>query len=196
MAVGSLQDLFREGMRQLFVKSVRFNADGSKNDTWRNPSKDPVEREYVVVSHSLGSYLVFSTLNIGQEDLLPESDSATEDSAARYILERTSLVYFFANQVPLLELTNIGQTLSTQLLNWKKLRESFGDRHAKPPQLVAFSDPNDLLTWHIPPIDGLILDNLYVRNTRWRFLIANPLAAHDNYASNKGVLRIMLGQKK
>ena len=30
MAVGSMHDLFREGMRQLFLKSVRFSANGAE----------------------------------------------------------------------------------------------------------------------------------------------------------------------
>ena len=111
MAVGSMHDVFREGMRQLFLKSVQFNADGSKSNNWEQQLlKDPhgIDREFVVVSHSLGSYLVFSTLNMGQHESVLEDahilssriGASTEDEAAQYILERTSLVYFFANQIP------------------------------------------------------------------------------------------------
>ena len=60
-------DLFREGMRQLFVKSARFRADGSKTDDWMTEAAKPgaTDREFIVVSHSLGSYLAFSTLDTG-----------------------------------------------------------------------------------------------------------------------------------
>jgi hypothetical protein len=217
IAVGSIHSLLREGMRQLLVASARFNADGSKTDGWEQQANgaDGIDREFAVVSHSLGSYLVFSTLNLGQRDppILPTADAVTEDSAARYILERTSLVYFFANQVALLELADVaepatavgtanGGALSTRITEWRKLRLDFEKRHAvagtyaaKPPQVIAWSDSSDLLSWYVPPIDDVVIVNLFVRNTRWHWLFANPEAAHDNYASNKHVLRVMLGSK-
>jgi len=229
MAVGSLHDIFREGMRQLFVKSARFQADGSKTYQWQEQLSNPrgIDREFVVVSHSLGSYLVFSTLNGEQRDASSqgaanqdESGTATEDAAARYILERTSLVYFFANQVPLLESANMTESkasesaqakaqpeaagvLGGQLMKWKNLRQDFGmapegaEESARPlqRQVIAWSDPSDLLTWRVPAMDGLVVDNLYVRNTWWHWLIANPGAAHGDYAKNKNVLRVMLGAR-
>ena len=228
-AVGSMHGIFRESMRQLFLKSARFSAQGSKSDEWEEQWKDPhgIDREFVVVSHSLGSYLVFSTLDLNQNDALLRSalallkpGAADEDAAAQYILERTSLVYFFANQVPLLELANVqgagpaGLTaaqlltpeglsgaLNSLLMKWKNLRENFAQKQgrgaaaAKPPQVVAWSDPNDLLSWRLPAMEGLVVTNLYVHNTAWHWIIANPAAAHANYSTNKQVLRIMFGPK-
>ena len=59
MAVGSMHDVFREGLRQLFLKSVRFSANGSESNDWEQQLKDPhgIDREFVVVSHSLGSQI-------------------------------------------------------------------------------------------------------------------------------------------
>ena len=215
MAVGSLHDLFREGMRQLFVESARFNADGTKTDEWVQRVNNPrqADPEFIVVSHSLGSYLVFSTLNLDEQDIVPQAmptrldiDDATvrEDEAAEYILQHTSLVYFFANQVPLLELADVeGPTASNliarRLQMWRALRQNFGDATrgpdalpVKPPQVIAWSDPSDLLTWCIPEAKPLTIVNLYVRNIWWHWLIANPGPAHENYASNKSVLRTIM----
>lgn len=231
MAVGSMRDLFREGMRQLFLKSVRFSTRGQNSNDWEQELKNPhgLDREFVVVSHSLGSYLVFSTLNMGQHEsvlqdarvLSSRMGAVTEDNAAQYILERTSLVYFFANQIPLLELTNIGgptaglgllqglvpgQTLGVMnnlMTKWEGLRQTFAQRSGgsgqaavKPAHVIAWSDPSDLLSWHLPAVDGLAVTNLYVRNTWWHWLIANPAAAHGNYAKNKEVLRVMFRPSK
>ena len=211
MAVGSMHDLFREAMRQMFVESVRFMTDGSDSEDWKRRLKNSEsDREFIVVSHSLGSYLVFSTLNMDQptsalQDLAqPERSAATmeEDDAARYILERTTLLYFFANQVPLLELANLAipqaaGSLSKRMMKWKELRQSFlrnhpSDQAAAKPQVVAWSDPSDLLTWRVPQIGDLVIDNLYVRNTWWHWLFAWPTAVHDGYAQNRDVLRAML----
>jgi hypothetical protein len=228
LAVGSMHGLFREGMRQLFLKSVRFNANGSETGDWEQQWKNPqgTDREFIVVSHSLGSYMVFSTLNLEPHAALPaavplppEPGAAAEDAASEYILERTSLVYFFANQVPLLELTNLEgprtadlpaevpqpekppEALSAEMTKWTNLRQTFAQRGggepspAKRPQVIAWSDPSDLLSWRLPAMDGLVVTNLYVRNTAWHWFIANPAAAHANYAVNKDVLRIMFGPR-
>jgi hypothetical protein len=227
IAVGSMHDLFREGMRQLFLKSAMFSVDGAKARDWEQQWTEPsgTDREFIVVSHSLGSYLVFSTLNLDNRDAAPappptppSTGAAAEDAAAQYILERTSLVYFFANQVPLLELANVHGPLPAELApaqvspplkpagdldalmtKWKDLREAFGRKSngaaPKPPQIIAWSDPSDLLSWRLPGMPGLVITNLYVRNTAWHWIIANPVAAHANYATNKEVLRIMFGPK-
>jgi hypothetical protein len=228
MAVGSLHEVLREGMRQLFLQSARFRVEGAEADDGDQPWKAPhgIDREFIVVSHSLGSYLVFSTLSLGPHEAVPaaapETGTAAEDAAAQYILERTSLVYFFANQVPLLELANLGGppaahkasapalppeglpgALDTLMMKWRNLRQTFAKQRtgtsglaAKPPQVIAWSDPSDLLSWRLPPVEGLVITNLYVRNTGWHWIIANPAAAHANYATNKEVLRIMFGSKK
>jgi hypothetical protein len=217
-AVGSMHDLFREGIRQLFVKSARFHADRPETDEWEQQDKSPqqVDREFVVVSHSLGSYLVFSTLHPEQQELVPQAApgysgsgeaSAREDAAAEYILKRTSLIYFFANQVPLLELADVEESKVTEQVSkrmqaWRDLRENFRTKHAgenkeplKPPQVVAWSDPSDLLTWCVPEMKPLTIVNLYVRNTWWHWILANPQKAHGNYDSNKHVLGIMMSPK-
>jgi hypothetical protein len=228
MVVGSMHTLFREAMRQLFVKTARFHSKGAPNGEWIQQLQNPqgIDREFIVVSHSLGSYLVFSTLNVNEAGATPqniESDSAdnpeTQDAAAQYILERTSLVYFFANQVALLELADVAvpaatpvsaQTaqiqpqatakaaLSRRISHWNKLRQNFGARAVpgaapQPAEIFAWSDPSDVLTWLVPPIDNVKVDNLYVRNTVWHWLFADPSTAHGNYASNKDVLRVMMG---
>jgi hypothetical protein len=231
MAVGSMHPLFREAMRQLFLQSARFNADGTRTNDWEQQLKEPhgMDREFIVVSHSLGSYLVFSTLNMDQQEAYPQStvtvgtgSKATEDAAAQYIFERTSLVYFFANQIPLLELatmetpgtaeseqglatapTEAKAALTAQMRTWNDLRRNFGKKAgqeeetaAKPRQVVAWSDPSDLLTWRIPEMKGLVVDNLYVRNTFWRWIVAGPIRAHVNYDKNRAVIHVMMSTKK
>ena len=41
--------------------------------------------------------------------------AGVEDAAAEYVLERTSLVYFFANQIPLLDLANLENPATAEL---------------------------------------------------------------------------------
>jgi hypothetical protein len=220
MAVGTLHEVFREGMRQLFVKCAGFSAETNSPNDWKARLKESKNAAgdfvFIAVSHSLGSYLMFSTMNMDQAetesqnkpaDAQPTTESSEEDQAAQYIFQRTSMLYFFANQVPLLELANVENpeavgSLGKRLLNWKEMRHTFVQSHvgaensaAEPnsqPQVVAWSDPSDLLTWRVPQIGDLVIVNLYVRNTWWRWLFIDPIAVHDNYARNKEVLRTMM----
>jgi hypothetical protein len=130
------------------------------------------------------------------------------------------LIYFFANQIPLLEFTNLeGAVIPAPTTSapaaappakapahfnalvgqWARYQSSFqsglhpGDEAArKKIQVVAWSDPSDLLTWRVPAMAGVNVVNLYVRNaTHWFWLVESPTGAHDNYANNKDVLRVM-----
>ena len=206
MAVGPMSDLFHEAMEELFVESARFNADGTRSNDWQQKFREnKQDREFVVISHSLGSFLVFSTLRESvtkaKECFPPKNESDapagtgaaatthTDSCAASYILARTSVVYFMANQVPLLQLATMteAQDLSAQIEIWRNLRKNFGETH-----ITAFSDPDDFLSWHFPKLSHAEVLNCQVRNTFWRWLIANPYGAHVNYAKNKNVVGIMV----
>jgi hypothetical protein len=62
-----------------------------------------------------------------------------------------------------------------------------------PPQIVAWSDPSDLLSWNVPELKAVVVKNRTAKNSiHWLWLFESPTRAHDNYAINKGVLRVML----
>ena len=109
-------------------------------------------QEFVVVAHSLGSYLMFSALDLRDD---PHA-TVHADWKAKFetLLGETSHAYFMANQVRLLELANLDDTkngnLITHLQSWYAARQRAQQR---PPQIVAWSDPDDLLTWKIPDLD-------------------------------------------
>jgi hypothetical protein len=64
-------------------------------------------------------------------------------------------------------------------------------------QLVAWSDPSDVLTWRVPRIGNVDVINLYVQNARhWFWLFESPNAAHGDYPANKTVLRLMFSDTK
>jgi hypothetical protein len=220
MAVGPMRELFRDALRQLFVKSAEFNADGTSSGNWNPGSvdKDP-DRQFIMVSHSLGSFLVLSALrdhvtaqrcdqlrNAPPPTAGNAASSDTEDGAACYLLEHTSMIYFFANQVPLLYLAEVAAPrgaglapaeaaadLSGQVNNLQAVRRQVGRAGI---HITAFSDPSDLLSWQLPAVDNTVIENCHVRNTFWRWLVASPEGAHIKYAQNDRVLRIMLDPEK
>ena len=211
LAVGPMQKYIIEGIREL-VENVLDSYPPAENQA----------QEFIIVAHSLGSYLIFSALDVRDS---PQA-SITENRRNKFeiFLSQTSQAYFMANQIRLLELANLddsqggklplhlehpaegeqlnsqppaethltAQTAPSHLQNWIDIRRSY-QRQA--PQIFAWSDPDDLLTWQVP--DLAQVQNLLAKNAcRWFRLLANPLKAHVRYVENESVLRTMLHKPK
>jgi hypothetical protein len=127
MAVGPMRSLFLEGIRELILASVRVSADGARGEGV-TPAPN---QEFAVVSHSLGSYLMFSALD-SQDDLTAANQQPWKP-AFETVLGQTSHAYFLANQVRLLELANLDDTsdqskknIVTHLQAWADARRHHG----------------------------------------------------------------------
>lgn len=236
LATGQLDGILRDGIRQLMAKSAAFDPNQpaaaigpGQPYNWKSQmhGDNALDQEFVGVTHSLGSYLFFNALNPDAPNASAPSAAqaamnADETSAVQYIFQRTSLVYFFANQIQMLEITNLETTPSASATNnrgaaappaptapaenfralvtrWKQMQTDFqsslypGNEAArKKVQVVAWSDPSDVITFRVPKIGDVDVVNLYVKNAfRWFGLFEGPTSAHDNYAKNKDVLRAM-----
>jgi hypothetical protein len=246
LGVGPLRPVVEEGIRQLIAKSAAFDPrasagtapikEGRQAYNWQghleNGKSD--DQVFVAVTHSMGSFLLLDTLDLDTANrtrLAPQANTpqqnSAEDQALRYVAERTSLIYFFANQVPILELANLKTDSSpapatagpestavaeaaqasapsqTALISqWAQIHAAFEQRlHPNDAsaqtkmQIVAFSDPSDLLTWRVPKLRDVDVVNIYVQNAfHWFWLFESPTGAHDGYASNRNVMRVMFGK--
>jgi hypothetical protein len=194
LAVGPLRRLLLEGIGEVVLKSVKVAADGSRGDTV-TPAPN---QEFVIISHSLGSYLMFSALDIQSSAMVALAPERVK--AVNHVLGSTSKAYFLANQVRLLELANLDVAENGDLIKhltaWSIQRHDAGK---SVPEIVAWSDPSDLLTWSIPALDPEIakVQNETVQNARhWFWLIENPGKAHTRYDQNKRVIKAMLPKLK
>ena len=138
-----------------------------------------------------------------------------------------SLVYFFANQLEMLEITNLENAPAApasavksrglaraagphdacrqlQVARQSVERDSVqlpggpaslrSGRPREKIQVVAWSDPSDVITYRVPRIGDVDVVNLYVQNaTHWFGLFESPTKAHGDYAKNIDVLRVMFG---
>jgi hypothetical protein len=251
LGVGPLRPVMEEGIRQLIAKSAAFDPRAGSGTTtvgqgraaydWQGHlTKGDNDQVFIAVTHSMGSFLLLDTLKLdtGRKGVIApfeiESREGTaEDQALKYVAERTSLIYFFANQVPILELANlttgpnieaaapgaagnagaqsaqaaapaqVGDSSESILISqWAQLHAAFEQKqHPNDSaaqlkiQLVAFSDPSDLLTWRVPKLRDVAVVNLYVQNAHHvLWLIESPTNAHDNYAKDKDVIKVMFGK--
>lgn len=212
MALGPMHSLLVSGLRQLILKTVAASPNASKDNP---PAPGPMQ-EFVLVSHSLGSYLIFSALNINAPTE-PAEDISKTRAAFLQVLQQTPLVYFFANQVPVLELANLKTVeqvadqstadptmdeFTNSLTEWGRLRCAYElslepEKPCRKPQIVALSDASDMLTWQMPALEAVDVQNVSVKNAiHWLWLIENPTRAHDDYARDRKTVQEMLNPAK
>lgn len=145
-----------------------------------------------IISESLGSKIIVDSL---QEF---ESDQRTQAFAEQARGNIHSL-FLLANQIPLLNLGLVDSNGQPDpYLHLKKLAH---ERHnyrknrlpEKPLQVVAFSDPNDLLTYQLqpnalPPGEATISNVVVSNDCTWFGLFENPDTAHTSYFETNPVV--------
>lgn len=158
----------------------------------------------LVVAESLGSKILFDTLLA----MMDEGDGAAGQAASRVVTRLRTLV-MDANPIPLLELAE--QPLSTasdavtpaspaaadSLHRLLQRRQQLARRGgAAPLLLLAFSDPNDVLSYTLAPRDyadqNVAVINILVSNANtWLGLLERPDVAHTGYLANPDVGRLI-----
>jgi hypothetical protein len=214
MALGPMQEILTSGIRQLLRKTI----EGAGVDLQTVKAED-AGPDFFVITHSLGSYLALTAIDsdwLGpQNSELSEFVLSPQDKLATdYFSAHTTGFYFLANQLRLLELAGLSATTlppnqaaasateamhakSASITHWLDARRAFLQHHSSTvttPQIIAWSDPNDLLSWDVPDIEGVDVVNIHVRNSGFKIgsLLASPTSAHANYAKNQKVLSRIL----
>ena len=151
---------------------------------------------------ALNSERRITTVNNSPPSNVEAADPALVSGAFKYVLRHTEQAYFFANQISLLELAMLKDpsqpadavNYAIDLAHWGNVRTKYG---GSMPQVVAWSDADDLLSWQVPDMENVKVINLHPRNAfRWFGLFEDPTAAHDKYASNKTVIKVLMCPKQ
>lgn len=198
IALGPMRTLIRKAIDGAFGYAAAFDGRGAAG------------QEFVVVSESLGSFVVLDAAG----------DRFGDARNAREVVAATSDLYFFANQFALLELGRVSglpaaarpdlvtlapaapapQVSPFAVLSQWAQRPAARPELAlapRPRQVIAFSDPSDALTYNVPPVPGAIVVNVYDRNEfDWFGLIADPIAAHSGHSRNPAVLKMMFQRRR
>jgi hypothetical protein len=153
------------------------------------------EAPLVVVAESLGSKMLFDALSAMLESWQPQTRALGQDAA-----RRLGLLFMAGNQLPILGLAEQSagpRALAVQdsLQRFLDLRRRQPNRRAETLQrlaIVAFTDPNDLLSYRLLPArytapDVAVADVLVSNDSSWLGLIENPMTAHLDYLANPNV---------
>lgn len=163
------------------------------------------EDDFVVVTHSLGSRIAIDTLQyFGNASATSNRPRVAGMRDA--IQEMNIRVYMLANQLPLLEMGKKRAAVRNQTASYcRPSGEHFDKRFLRSLKIYAFSDPNDVLSYPIPPkfaeeyIDSRLCPsptNISINVAKPISLLglgefANPIRAHDGYDQDERVIALI-----
>jgi hypothetical protein len=173
--------------------------------------------DYIFISHSLGSRITIDALQRLSRLLNTASQSKAEkevvlkfsvdfEKIREGFQNRNIKIFMISNQLPLLQL---GRP-RPEVLNQHKdycLPEGklYAERFANETHIIAFSDPNDLLSYTIPlgfkdkyldsrlcaRISNISINIAYVNNILGFAEVADPMEAHLGYAHDERVIALI-----
>lgn len=186
-----------QGQSNAAMKQAMIDAvSGVLERAGKRPDSAPL----IVVAESLGSKLLFDALSDMLQPEAPERMHQLGQAAAR----RMAIVFMVGNQLPILGLAEqqaspsaapVGPPDSLQRFLALRRMAAQGPKRSESLSklaVVAFTDPNDLLSYRLLPSryaapDVVIADVLVSNASTWFGLLADPFAAHLNYLQNKDV---------
>jgi len=212
--------MFNGSSRPLIQMSVAQSLCWVMTPTWDElpdggvqfcKSSDPQHRtdfddEYVFITHSLGSRITVDALQWIAETATEKAKSDPDLRAVvRRLQEKRFTMFMLSNQLPLLQLGQPPPKVHGRIDDIcrpgapRSDERLFGETH-----LVAFSDPNDLFSYAIPPrfvdeqMDSRLcptLTNVILNIAEvGRFLggeFANPMTAHTEYDNDQRVIGLI-----
>lgn len=187
------QGKYQASINQAFIKAMTavLNEQSQKNADKSVP--------LAIISESLGSKVSFDALYLmaTAPDTASDSKRVGEDA-----IKRMSYVYMAANQLPMLSLADgpvaaklTSAPASSDALS--RLLDAQTEKGLVPKTtIVAFTDPNDQLSWRIRPEDytakAYVANVLVSNDTTYLGYLENPYTAHTGYLSNKGVSQAIM----
>lgn len=171
-------------------------------------SRLPLDR-YFFVTHSLGSRIVLDALETSAAELYALLDQASGKTPFMASLQdQTMTVFMLSNQLPLLQAGFPPVPVSGQIAAYCPPDSPLHERRiVARTQVIAFSDPNDLLSYPVPEdfvqygidsrlcprVVNVTLNIAHVIRVGGAKAFANPETAHSAYNDDSRVIGLMAG---
>jgi hypothetical protein len=206
------KEVIRPSVQGALCKVTEGTWDPAKKKCTPGSYHDPT----VIITHSLGGYMLMDAIKAE----LREGDCG---GPAEKILEYTPVIYMMANQLALLNLSTLRrdpqapkmatadidavtkQFAKCWLIARATRAKSEGRLTETAPlsQVVAFSDPNDILSWRVEPKNlnlprpnwgEVAVTNVYMSNGEFSApgLFSDPANAHTGYFVNPTVMDMLI----
>jgi hypothetical protein len=164
---------------------------------------DRLGDDYIFITHSLGSRITSDALQ--RIAVLIKSDPKFSDRV-RTLEEKTFPFFMLSNQLPLLQLGQPEPKVHGQIEEiCRDGSPRAGERLFRQTRMIAFSDPNDVFSYAIPPkffdqyidsrlcptLTNVILNVASLTNI-FGVGIANPMEAHTEYDDDERVIGLIV----
>jgi len=159
----------------------------------------------VFITHSLGSRIIMDALGEIVETLNDDQAVAGHPALISKLQEKEMTVFMLSNQLPLLQIGLPAPEVVGQIDSYCRTNgKNYSHRAFNKLNIVAFTDPNDLLSYAITqdfvdhyldsrmcPVVTNIHINVADRITAFGIEVVNPIAAHGNYDSDERVIELI-----
>jgi hypothetical protein len=190
-------EINRQMQRALLQATATSGGVARSSDFALEAARVPASVPLVVLTDSLGSKVAFDAI-------LKLANANAQDTAraGERIFDRTTSVFMAANQLPLLSLAdqNLDGSVASRdgypadplaaLIRQRSLRTS-PPAAASQPRVVAFTDPNDLLSYILVPrpqqTPYAVVDVVVSNATTYFGAVELPNQAHLRYHANRRV---------
>lgn len=203
----------RDDMLTAFAQSLCWMAsggwDGLPDDVHQSCSSfipdQSYQDSYAFVSHSLGSRITIDGLQ-HIASVLDGQDAPHYQSVANIMKNKDVPIYMMSNQLPMLQLgRKIPETVNQKALFCQADGEKYDERLLRKTNIIAFSDPNDLLSYALPHdfvrkyLDSRLCINVTNININVARIydafglgkLANPMEAHIGYDTDDRVIALI-----
>ena len=178
-------------------------ADYQPNDL-RNDS-------FVFVSHSLGSRVLTDAMQsvtaavAAERNELSQAESGNAAAWVDALKQESLTIFMLSNQLPLLQLGRLVPEVTHQFDDYCTVDGVSSDKRVfARSRIVAFSDPNDILSWSVPPgyedeyMDSRmcpVLTNVIINIAEVKTIFGMELAsageAHSDYDNDERVIKMI-----
>lgn len=165
------------------------------------------DENIVFITHSLGSRILMDTMTNIVNDI---SQAETQKNAEaqriiRQLKNKDITVFMLANQLPILQIGQSMPKVHNQVAQYCTPKGKYHNKRIfNSMNIIAFSDPNDLLSYDVPQsfadtyIDSRLCPNVTNVNinvaeeiSAFGIAVVNPLSAHTEYDNDERVIGII-----
>ncbi len=210
-AQGNIQAAVSQTLCWMFTRDyAQIPKQTDQACIFENYPPDEVKNDsYAFISHSLGSRILTDTMQSVTADMAKREK---QKSASKYVSQwldalkqETLTIFMLSNQLPLLQLGRGVPEVTNQFTDYctaegtKKKQRVFARSN-----IIAFSDPNDILSWSVPPgyedsyMDSRmcpVLVNVIINIAEVKKLLGVELAAageaHTDYDNDERVIKLI-----
>ncbi len=188
-------------------KDLKQNQSGVCSISSYQQIKDLSHEEIVYLTHSLGSRILLDSVSdiVEQVSALDNSESPHIKPIIEELKNKEVTVFMMANQLPLLQISRKSPKVTNQIDDYcTPGGKNYDNRVYKKVKIIAFSDPNDLLSYDVPQsfVDEYIDSRMCPSVTNVSLNIAeiisafgvgvvNPVTAHTEYDNDARVVRMI-----